>query len=85
MDRAVTCPRCGRTGSIRLEPVAQPQGTEVFIIGIDGPFVRTDRTSAEGKPVVRCDACSTEIAVDRRKSDNAGGPARRPRPPSPGA
>ena len=80
MDRTVTCPCCGRIGSIRLQPVERPSGTELFVIGIDGPFVRTDRTSAQGQPLVRCDACDAEIAVERRKPDAANIELREPRP-----
>ncbi len=69
MKRAVTCPRCGRTGTVRLEPVLTQTGTRLFIIGIEGPFVRTDRTSALGQPLIRCDKCNAEIAIERRKSD----------------
>ncbi len=78
VERTLTCPRCGQIGSVRLEQTRTPSGMKLFIVGIDGRFIRSEKTNSHGQPIVHCDVCATEIPVERRKGDDV---SRRTAPP----
>ena len=79
MDRAVWCPYCGHIGTVTLEAVRADKHTRLFVVGIAGNFVRTGQTNDVGQPIIRCDICNTEVAVERRKSERD---TSKPEPPA---